>query len=314
MNRLALRPYIRPVGINVQAADTASAYNQAVQTYAAYADGSPEDLFSFAGHHAYADRCVWSVLDAKLHALRDTGATSVSILDAGCGPGMWTRRLVTRASDLGFSSITARGFDVAQVQIRLARRNAKDLKRIPGVNLNFDVADLEEPMPEWDASVDITVCLYSVLSHLPPASMPRTVMELARVTRGSFITTVRAVGSMPTVCVDSVNAARDFRLDHDLDRCDIEFHDGRRLALPFHLFTPDELRGCFAERFDIEDLCGLDLFHGRFSPDARWNPASHGFDLRLSEVLGELERKYARDQSMIEWANHLLLVARPRNG
>src|ERR1700692_693868 len=73
----------------------------------------PERLFCFEGLHAYADQYVWSVIEAKLMDLRTKGALSVSILDIGCGPGTWLRRLVTRAKTLGFTSIAARGFDVA---------------------------------------------------------------------------------------------------------------------------------------------------------------------------------------------------------
>jgi hypothetical protein len=40
------------------------------------------------------------------------------ILDAGCGPGTWLRRVVTHAHRLGFSKITARGFDVALAQVQ----------------------------------------------------------------------------------------------------------------------------------------------------------------------------------------------------
>ena len=75
---------------------------------------------------AYSDRRIWTVLEAKLIDLRATGASSISILDAGCGPGTWLRRLVTRAHVLGFSTITARGFDVARAQVqRTPRRSAK---------------------------------------------------------------------------------------------------------------------------------------------------------------------------------------------
>ena len=96
----------------------AAIYNQAGADYVAYADGDPKRLFSFEGQHAYADRHVWSVLETKLRGLWATGATSITVLDAGCGPGTWLRRLVARARLLGFSSITARGFDVAQVQVQ----------------------------------------------------------------------------------------------------------------------------------------------------------------------------------------------------
>jgi hypothetical protein len=103
------------------AANVAVAYNQAGGDYVAYADGDPTHLFAFNGLHAYADRLVWTLLEAKLTDLHATGASSISILDAGCGPGTWLRRVVTRAHVLGFSTITARGFEVARAQVQRAR-------------------------------------------------------------------------------------------------------------------------------------------------------------------------------------------------
>jgi hypothetical protein len=87
----------------------------------------------------------------------------------GLRSGNLARRLITRAHVLGFTTITARGFDVARVQIQRARLLARDLCGMSGVNLTFDVADLTGELPEPDASVDLTLCLYSVLSHLPVA-------------------------------------------------------------------------------------------------------------------------------------------------
>jgi hypothetical protein len=73
-----------------------------------------------------------------------------------------------------------------------------------GVTLTFDVADLTAELPEADASVDLTLCLYSVLSHLPVGSLSKISAEVARVTSGHFIATVRSVGSTPTISVDSI--------------------------------------------------------------------------------------------------------------
>jgi hypothetical protein len=42
-------------------------------------------------------RRFWTLLEAKLTDSRATSGSSISILDAGCGPGTWLRRLVTRA-------------------------------------------------------------------------------------------------------------------------------------------------------------------------------------------------------------------------
>jgi SAM-dependent methyltransferase len=145
-----------PVVHDSAAANVAAAYNQAGGDYVTYADGDPTHLFAFNGLHAYADRRVWTLLEAKLTDLRATGASSIRILDAGCGPGTWLRRLVTRAHVLGFTTITARGFDVARAQIQRARLLARDLCGMSGVNLTFDVADLTGELPKADASVDLS--------------------------------------------------------------------------------------------------------------------------------------------------------------
>ena len=292
--------------------DVADIYNKAGDDYVCYADGDPSQPFAFDGMHAYADRCVWAVLEKKLTDLRTSGASSVRFLDAGCGPGTWLRRLVMRAQALGFSSITARGFDIAQEQIQRARLVTRDLSSLPGVNLTFDVADLADRMPEADASVDLTLCLYSALSHLPVARLPDISKEIVRVTSGYFITTVRPVGSTPTAFVDSIEKVRRLKQNHVKDRCEIDLSDGRHIAFSFHQFTAAELLGYFAVGFDIEDLRGLDLFHSRFMPDPRWNPISRPGDSQLADELARLENAYATSSEFIDRAAHLLLVARHR--
>jgi SAM-dependent methyltransferase len=289
----------------------AAAYNQSGADYIAYADGDPTDLFAFSGLHAYADRRIWALLEAKLTELRGTGASSIAILDAGCGPGTWLRRLVVRARELGFSTITARGFDVARAQVQRARLLARNLSGLSGVELTFDVADLMSELSEGDASVDLTLCLYSVLSHLPVASLPKISAEIARVTSGHFIATVRSVGSTPTVLVDSIEKARRFRHDNDRDQFEIELCNGHHIELSFHLFTASQLRSYFAGLFDIEDLRGLDVFHSRFAPDPRWNP-DIAVDHQFCDDLDGLEEAYATRSGFAERAAHLLLVARRR--
>jgi SAM-dependent methyltransferase len=290
--------------------DVANIYNQAGDDYVSYADGDPSQPFAFDGMHAYADRCVWAALETKLAGLRATGASSVRFLDAGCGPGTWLRRLVLRSRALGFSHITARGFDIAQAQIQRAQLAARNLSGLPGVNLTFDIGDLTDRLPESDASVDLTLCLYSALSHLPVASLKGVSAEIARVTSGHFIATVRPVGSTPTAFVDSVENVRRLKQDHVRDRCEIDLSDGRRLAFGFHLFTAVELRSHFAGCFDIVDLRGLDLFHCRFTPDSRWNPVrSLG---SLTDELERLEKAFATRPEFMDRAAHLMLVGHSR--
>jgi hypothetical protein len=150
---------------------------------------------------------------------------------------------------------------------------ARDLSTLPGIDFTFDVGDLRSGLPESDGSVDLAICLYSVLSHLPAAALPEVAREIARVTSGYFITTVRSGGSPPSAFAHSMEKIRQLKQDHARNECEIELWDGRRTSFASHLFTACELRSHFSDHFHIEDLRGLDLFHSRFVPDTRWNPA-----------------------------------------
>jgi len=294
------------------ATTAAAAYNEAGDDYLTYADGDPRQLYAFDSQYAYGDRRVWSVLDAKLTALRARGARSVALLDIGCGPGTWLRRLVIRARALGFSEIRARGFDVADAQIRRARHAARGLQGLAGVDLTFDVGDATRPLPEADRSIDITLCLYCVFNHIEPTGLQSALGEIARVTRGTFVTTVRAVGSTPTIFVDAIEHARQFSQDNAAGRFSVEMLDGRRMTFNSRLFAAADLRQLAATHFDIEDLRGVDLFHTRFAHDSRWNPASAAESRQFRDELVRLEEKYGADPEFMDHATHLMLVGRGR--
>jgi hypothetical protein len=132
---------------------------------------------------------------------------------------------------------------------------------------------------------------------------------MARVTSGHVLVSVRAVGSLPTAFVGSMEKVCRLQHDHAQNRCEIEFRDGRRSAFGVHLFSASELRSCFANHLDIETVRGLDLFHSRFAPDPRWNPVSLGDIDRLCAALAKLEQTYAADPNFIDRATHLLMVA-----
>lgn len=291
------------------AAQVAVIYDRAGKDYAAYADGDLSQLFSFEGIHGYADRQIWHVLDRKLTDLRACGAASVRILDAGCGPGTWLRRMTVRARELGFSRITARGFDISRSQIDQARSLAADFSASSEVHLTFDVSDLTEPLSETDSAVDIALCLYSVLSHLPVGRLPDVSRELSRVTAGHLIVSARAIGSVPSGFVYPIESIRHLRHDHDRDQCEIELQDRSRARFSMHLFTAAELKECFARDFYVEDVTGLDLFHTRFSPDSRWNPSSLRAEQSLCDELAQLEKIYATKPEFVDRATHIMLVA-----
>lgn len=296
---------------NVFECAVATAYDQAGDDYIAYADGDPEKLFDFDGHYAYGDRCIWEILEAKLGARRASGARSVRILDLGCGPGTWLRRTVMRAHTLGFDEIVAHGIDIAGAQVRRARELSKTLSGLAGVDLSYEIGDMFAPVAEAASGVDLCLCLCGVLNHLPAPALSGIFAEIARVTNGSFITTARAVGSTPSIYVDAIDRARRFRQDNRTNRLDVEFENGQHISLPSHLFAADELRALVSPHLDIEDLRGIDLFHGRFARDPRWNPTSP-VNTQFEGELDQLEKAYCRDAEFIDYATHLLLIGSRR--
>ena len=198
----------------VQDANVGQDYDRAGERYRAYADGDVEKLYEFDGQYAYGDQEIWRILGNTLNKLRARGRRELSVLDLGCGPGKWLRRTVDWAGKMGFTRITARGVDVAEAQVRRARLLSQELACHAGVSLRFEVGDIRRRMPEPDCSVDICLCLYGVLNHLPADDLPTVFGEVARVTRGKLVATVRAIGSSPTIYVDGVKSAKAYHQDN----------------------------------------------------------------------------------------------------
>jgi SAM-dependent methyltransferase len=296
----------------VQGANVGLDYDRAGERYRAYADGGADKLYEFDGQYAYGDRELWRILGNTLNEMRVKGARELCVLDLGCGPGTWLRRIVDRAGQMGFTRITARGVDLAKAQVRRARLLSQSLALHAGVSLRFEAGDIRGRMPEADRSIDICLCLYGVLNHLPADDLRAVFVEVARITKGRFIATMRAIGSTPTIYVDGLKAARAYHQDNVLGRLEVEFDDGSQTSFPSRLFSAAEIRTLATPALEIDELSGLDLFHGRFTADPDWNPAEATRDANFIHALRALERRFHRDPAFVDHATHLLLIARPK--
>jgi SAM-dependent methyltransferase len=304
--RLRLRtPSHQPPNIT----EAAKAYDIVGADYRNYADGKNAGLFDFSGAYAYADREIWSRLEAELIRLRTAGRHAIRILDAGCGPGTWLFRLAVRARDLGFTAIDGRGFDISREMIALANE-AKPAHDDPHIGIRFDVADIADALDDEDeGSYDLVLCLYGVLNHLTYDARVSAAAALTRVAEGDIFVSVRTVGSTPSIFVNALEQARDFRQDNEHDRLEVDLADGRHIGFSSHLFTAAELQALFSAHLQTSEIVGLDLFHGRFALDPRWNPN----DLRqeaIEESLVRLEHLCAHDPAFLDRAAHVLLHAR----
>lgn len=302
LNLLPKPPY--PSASGQDAVEAAIAYDAAGQDYFTYADGRADALFEFTGHYNYADRLVWQQIETALLALKAQGRQQIRILDAGCGPGTWLIRAATRAYELGFDRVEAAGFDISPEMIRLARANAGSRS-----GYCFQTGDLMAPIEEEAGSVDLTLCLYGVINHLPRESHARVAAELSRVCSGYLFVTARAVGSLPTIFVSSLESARSFSQDNRNDRFEVGLVNGTCLSFTAHLFTGAELKALFAPHVAEAGLMGLDVFHSRFAPDGRWNPDSLPYASLFEQELCKLEERCAVDPVFMDRAAHILVRA-----
>jgi len=191
-----LRQHRRPVLSAAFASSTAAAYDAAGRDYLAYADGDAGQDFCFDGTYGFADREIWQRIERKLAQLAAGGHHTLRVLDAGCGPGTWLRRVVLRARALGFKTVLAYGFDLSPVMVNLALARAAGITT-DSITLTYTQRDITGALPFEDHSFDLSLCLYGVLNHLPAAALAAVAAELARVTSDTMFVTVRAAGSQP---------------------------------------------------------------------------------------------------------------------
>lgn len=251
----------------------AGAYDHVGRDYGSYADGDGlEDPSKGPSRFAHADGIVWQTLRRLVDHLRADGVSTLRVLDAGCGPGTWIRRIATYARSQGLG-VEAIGVDISERQLAIARKQAENLSEDHSSKewkLEFSAHDLAEPLPWSDGYFHMVVCNYVVLNHLSKNSVPQVVAELCRVASDRVIATVRALASPPTGCIIGSEQVREYHQDCGRGELKLVLKDGTEHLLTFNLFSADALKALFAPSATIVDLRAIDLFVSRFAPDGNW--------------------------------------------
>jgi SAM-dependent methyltransferase len=297
---------------------TAHAYDHAGDAYLRYADGEElDDPATAAAHSAHADTIVWQTICATIDALRKDGVSSLRILDAGCGPGTWLRRIAIRAHRQGLG-VEAVGFDISTGQLDIARRRTERL--LTGIaehnrpRLEFLEHNLLYPLPWSKGQFHIVLCNFAVLNHLPRTALPTAIAELCRVASHRVVATLRALASPPTACIVGTEQVRELHEDCGRGRLALVLKDGSRHVLTFNLYSAETLAALFAPHAAIVDLRAIDLFVSRFAPGANWTEIlvnRLAGRQQVIERLKELEESLCRLPGWVDHGTHVLLVARP---
>ena len=298
---------------------TASAYNHVGGEYSRYADGDWVDNRSVpANRFAHADAIVWEAVCRSLDELHKAGITNVRVLDAGCGPGIWTTRIAEYAHHVGLSLVLV-GVDISKSQLDMARKHAAAfLGRCPnGAKpcLEFLEHDLAQTLPWTDGYFHIVLCNYTVLNHLAERMLQGAIAELCRVATDRVIATVRAVGSPPSACIIGMEQVREYRHYASRGQLALVLKDGSEHQLPFNMYSAHALEAFFAPHANIVDIRAMDLFVSRFAPDENWTASLIGSlpeRPAVMQKLKEMEDNLCRLPGWIDHGTHILIVVQPR--
>lgn len=295
---------------------TASAYDHVGDSYTRYADGDAiEDPAESGNRFAHADTIVWQTLRQSFEELRQAGVTSLRVLDAGCGPGIWTRRIAEYAHRTGLG-VSVVGFDISKTQLEKARHQAACIatRRENGASIEFREQDLSQPLPWPDGHFHIVLCNYAVLNHLSKRALPQAIAELCRVATHRVIATVRAIGSTASACIIGTEQVQDYRHDPERGELALVLKDGSQHRLSFNVYPAAGLAAMFAGHAEMIECRALDLFLSRFAPDEKWTATVVGNLPERQKVLLELkllEDVLCRSPGWIDHGTHVLLVAEP---
>ena len=296
----------------------ASAYDHVGDGYGRYADGEAlEDPSEGANRFAHADAIVWETIRNTIEQLCAAGVSTLRVLDAGCGPGTWIKRIAAHAHSLGLG-VEAVGFDISTGQLDIARRRAESfLTGLPGSgrpNLQFLEHNLADPLPWADGYFHMVLCNYVVLNHLPKSALPRVAEELCRVATYRVIATVRALASPPTGCIIGTEQVREYHQDCGRGELTLVLKDGTEHLLTFNLYSAETLKAVFTPHATVVDLRAIDLFLSRFATDANWTAnLVNGLTGRQEVIrkLTEIEEPLCRLAGWVDHGTHVLIVAQP---
>jgi SAM-dependent methyltransferase len=206
------------------------------------------------------------------------------VLDAGAGPGRFTRELVRLGGDVV-------ALDISQVQLDLLHGRLPDVECVLG-----DLTDLSE---FEDGSFDTVVCFGGPLSYLLDDA-PSGLAELVRVTKPGglvLVSVMSLVGCVVHYAAELVELARRDGIATQLAIVESgvlpEKPDYGHLAM--RLYRYDELEAMLSEHGRVVAAAGAGLL-----------PTLDPEDEELADFVVELEARVSEDPSSLGVAQHIV--------
>lgn len=215
-----------------------------------------------------------------------------TILDAGGGTGLWSRKL----AKLGFNLVCT---DVAQKMLDVGINKAKKEKLIN--QIEFKNVDITEMKCFKDNSFDMVIAQGDPVGYC--GNPKKAIKELSRVAKeGAHISV--SVDSFYSV-VGRFLSRKDFKALDKLMKTRISEFSGE---YPQHNFTVDELKKMFeASGLKIVDVIGKPVFI-RFIPGKKLNTMLEDKEF-FNKVL-KIENKFNNEPSIVGLSGHIQIIGK----
>lgn len=242
--------------------------------------------------------------------------TPITLLDVGCGDGVWALRVAHYCFSRGQSACIA-CLDLSPAMLESARKQFDDFHSQCGANdiaVTYEICDLSAGLPAHIRSkgFDITLCLHTVLNHLPANALTFAISELVISTHGYLYFSVKPPFSKPTFYAAPMSEILHFdRRDEHLYALD---RSGGFHVLRSNLISHQQLKDALLP-FSVEtEYVGLDVLISRLTPDPRWVGDDPTAKLLPIDDLLSLEARASLDSRYLNFANHILAIVdtRPR--
>ncbi|WP_295485079.1 class I SAM-dependent methyltransferase [uncultured Pseudomonas sp.] len=267
--------------------------------------------------HAFSwgDVQTWQSIAQSLDLIIDQrrqscDSTPISVVDIGCGDGTWALRIANHCVGRG-ASVNVVCLDLSPAMLESASTRFDEFlsHSEPGqVTVTYELCDLATGLAEHIKArgFDMTLCLHTVLNHLPAASLSFAIAELVAATCGFLHFSVKPPFSRPTFYAAPMSDILHFdrRNEHlyAVDRAG-SFH-----ILRSNLISHQQLEDALAPLPGRAAFIGLDVLVSRMTPDPRWVGDDPTAKLLPIEDLLSLESKTALDARYLNFANHILAI------
>lgn len=302
-------------------------YSRFSASYTQYANGTSTleeiiDLKACKADHpfSWSDLQTWQALQESIDAIilekeKSGEPRALQLLDVGCGDGMWAIRIANYCLQQDIA-IDVECLDLSTDMLLQAENMfsayIKARKGTAALSVTYAQCDLTKGLAHSlrHTTYDLTLCLHTVLNHVPSEHLAFCIAELIEYSSGFLYFSVKPPFSRPTFYAAPMSEILHYeRRDEHLYALD---RKGHFHVVRSNLISCKQLDELLSRHPVSYDFVALDVLISRFLPDPRWlGDEKHTNSLPMDDLLA-LEARTGLNSKYLDFANHILAVVNTR--